>query len=147
MENKYRAPQPIFLITTPYLLLIKTLLTVDDEYRNGQPQSKSDKPCPHLIVYKDIHLWNITQLCTTLCDTMDCSLPGSHVPGILQARILEWVANSFSRGSSWPRDRTCVSCTGRWILYPWATWEALVEHDLNLQTEQDPAASLSLPNK
>jgi len=48
-------------------------------------------------------------LCLTLCDPMDFSLPGSSVPGIVQARILEWVAISFSRGSSWSRDRTCVS--------------------------------------
>ena len=46
----------------------------------------------------------------TLCDPMDCSLPGSFVHGISQARILEWVAISFSRGSSRPRDRTYVSC-------------------------------------
>ena len=147
MENKYRAPQPLFLITAPSFLLIKTLLTADDEYQNGQPQSKSDKPCPHITVYKDIHLWNIMQSCTTLCDAMDCSPPSSLVYGILQARILEWVANSFCRGSSRPRDRTCFFCTGRWILYPWASWEALVEHYLNLKTEQDPAASLYLPNK
>ena len=47
---------------------------------------------------------------------MDCSLPGSSVHGIFQARILEWVAISFSRGPSWPRDRTrvsCISCIGR----------------------------------
>ena len=43
------------------------------------------------------------QLCPTLCDPMDCSLPGSSVHGILQARILEWVAMPSSRGSSWPR--------------------------------------------
>ena len=47
--------------------------------------------------------------CPTLCDPMDCSLPGSSVHGILQARILEWVAISFSRGSSQPRDWTLVS--------------------------------------
>ena len=46
----------------------------------------------------------------TLCDPMDCSPPDSSVYGILQARILEWVAISFSRGSSWPRDQTRVSC-------------------------------------
>ena len=46
-------------------------------------------------------------LCLTLCDPMDCSQPGSSVCGIFQARTLEWVAISFSRGSSWPRDRTC----------------------------------------
>ena len=46
-----------------------------------------------------------------------CSLPSSSVHGISQAKILKWVAISFSRGSSWPRDRTQVSCVGRWILY------------------------------
>ena len=62
-----------------------------------------------------------------LRDPMDCSPPGSSVHGILQARVLEWIAISFSKGSSCPRDRTCascVSCTGRQILYHCATWEA-----------------------
>ena len=58
------------------------------------------------------------------CDPMDCSPPDSFVHGIFQARILEWVAISFSQASSWPRDRICVFCIGRWILYCWATWEA-----------------------
>ena len=49
------------------------------------------------------------QQCLTLCDPMDCSLPGSSVHGILQAKILEWVAIPFSRGSSQPRERTHVS--------------------------------------
>ena len=51
----------------------------------------------------------VAQLCPTLCDPMDCSLPGSSVHGILQARILEWFAISSSRGSSRPRDQTQVS--------------------------------------
>ena len=58
------------------------------------------------------------QSCPTLCDSMDCSLPGFSVHGIFQAGILEWVAISFFRGSSWHRDWTrisCVSCTGRLI--------------------------------
>ena len=53
----------------------------------------------------------VAQSCLTLCDAMDCSLPGSSVHGILQARILEWVAMPFSRGSSGSRDQTRVSCT------------------------------------
>ena len=56
---------------------------------------------------------------------MDCSLPGSLVHGILQVRILEWVAIPSTRGSSQPRDRTCVSyisCFGRQVLYASATW-------------------------
>ena len=51
----------------------------------------------------------VTQSCLTLCDTMDCSLPGSSVHGIFWARVLEWVAISFSKGSSWPRNQTRVS--------------------------------------
>ena len=47
--------------------------------------------------------------CLTLCDPMDYSLPGSSVHGIFQARILEWVAISYSWGSAQPRDQTCVS--------------------------------------
>ena len=56
---------------------------------------------------------------------MDCKLLGSSVHGISQARILEWVAISYSRGFSQPRDQTHVSCIGRWILYSGATREAL----------------------
>ena len=63
------------------------------------------------------------QSCPTLCDSMDYSLLGSSVHGISQARILEWVAIPFSRGSSQPRDRTLVFYMGRWILYHWATRE------------------------
>ena len=51
----------------------------------------------------------VTQLCLTLCDPTDCGPPGSSVHGILQARILEWVAVLISRGSSWPRDCTRAS--------------------------------------
>ena len=58
------------------------------------------------------------------CDSMNCSPPGCSVHGIFQARILEWVAISFSRGSSWPRDGTHIFCTDRWILYHWAIREA-----------------------
>ena len=61
----------------------------------------------------------------TLCKPMDCSLSGSSVHGILQARILEWVAIAFSRGSSQPRDRTQVSRIGGRRFNLWATREAL----------------------
>ena len=66
-------------------------------------------------------VYSVTQSCPALCNLVDCSLPGSSVCGIFQARILEWVAISSSRGSSRPRDQThicCISCIGRWILYP-----------------------------
>ena len=69
----------------------------------------------------------LLQLCLTLCDPMDCSLPGSSVYGIFQAQILEQVAIiSLSRWSSQPRDRTWVSCLGRQILYGCITWEAFI---------------------
>ena len=59
----------------------------------------------------------VTQLCPTLWDPMDYSLPGSSVHGILQARTLEWVAIPFSRGSSRPRDRNWISHTaGRFLV-------------------------------
>ena len=67
---------------------------------------------------------SVTQLSPTLCSPVSCSLLGASVRGISQARTLEWVAISFSRVSSWPRDHTRPSCTGRQILYPWAAWEA-----------------------
>ena len=70
-----------------------------------------------------------TQSFLILCDPMDCSLPASSVHKIIPARILEWVTISSSRGSSWPRDRThvsCGSCICTWILYHWATWEAWI---------------------
>ena len=54
------------------------------------------------------------QSCLTLCDPIDCSLSGSSVHGILQARILEWIAIPSSRGSSEPRDQTCISCLLHW---------------------------------
>ena len=70
---------------------------------------------------------SVIQSYLTLGNPMDCYPPGSSLHGILQARILEWVALFFSRGSFRPRDQTrifCVSCTGRWVLYLWATGEA-----------------------
>ena len=60
----------------------------------------------------------ITQSCLTLCNPLAWSLPGSTIHGILQARVLEWVAIAFSRGSSHPRDQTQFSLVaGRQTLY------------------------------
>ena len=64
------------------------------------------------------------QSCPTLCDPMECSPPGSSLHGILQARVLEWVAISFSRGSSRPKDRTQVSRIPGRHFNLWATREA-----------------------
>ena len=62
--------------------------------------------------------------CSTLCDPMDCILPGSLVHGILQARILEWVAMPTSRGSSQPRNQTHISYTAGGLLTDRAIREA-----------------------
>jgi len=74
------------------------------------------------------------QSCLTLCDPMDHILPDSSVHGIFQARTLEWVALSHSKGSSWPRDWTHVSqvsCIGRWTFTTGATWEASIKQKLH----------------
>ena len=77
-----------------------------------------------------VFLWLIlqacsdAQLCLTPCDPMDCSPLVSPVHGSFQVRMLEWVAISYSRGSSWSRNRTsisCISCTGRQTLFHCAT--------------------------
>ena len=94
----------------------------------------------------------VAQLCPTLCNPVDCSLPGSSVCGVLQARILEWVAISFSRGSpdpgSEPRSPAlqadsllseppgnlmCNEKTSQWVL-GLARW-ALVEEEAELNVE------------
>ena len=65
----------------------------------------------------------VIQLCLTLCDPMDCSLPGSSLHGIPKANILEWVLIPFSRGYSWPRDQTRASyIVGRFFTV-WTTTE------------------------
>ena len=63
----------------------------------------------------------VTQSCPTLCNPKVCSPPGSSVHGILQARILEWVAIPFFRGSSWPMDWTHISRIAGRFFTVWAT--------------------------
>ena len=66
----------------------------------------------------------VAQKYPALCDPMNCSPPGSSVHEILQVRILEWIAISFSRGSSQPRNQTWVSCIASKFFTVWATKEA-----------------------
>ena len=79
------------------------------------------------------------QLCPALYNTVDCISP---VHGILQARILEWVRMSSSRGSSWPRNWTCISCIGRRILYHCAALNEISA--LVKETQEIPLPFLSL---
>ena len=73
----------------------------------------------------------VAQLCSTVCDPMDCSSPGSSVPWILQVRTLEWTAIPFFRGSSQPRDQTGVSCIAGRFFTIWATGKSVFEWVLN----------------
>ena len=77
----------------------------------------------------------VTQLCSSLCNPMDCSPPASPVGGILQARILEWVAILFSRVSSRPWDRTLVSYIAGRFFTAWATRKAQREMVLEGNSE------------
>jgi len=88
-----------------------------------------DKRYYPIILFTKKSTLNIDEhSCTVVSDSldpMDYSLPGSSVHGILQARVLEWVAISFSRGSFWPRDWTWVSCIAGRFFTNWTTREAI----------------------
>ena len=108
------------------------LLVISQKNFGGKKSSSSQSmPTQHLCI---VHFSEMYVLrCVQLCDSMDGSLPDSSAHGILQARILEWVAIFSSRKSSWPRDWTqvfCISCTDRQILYQWQHLGALTEISL-----------------
>ena len=86
---------------------------------------------------------SVAQSCSTLCNSMDCSWPGSSVHGVSQARILEWVSISYTRGSSQLRDWTCISCTGRWILYHW-TMREIPSENCPSQIELPPLEAMEV---
>ena len=79
----------------------------------------------HTPMYTHTHThtqqWNATLVQSLSCDPRNYSPPDSSVHGTSQARILGWVAMTLSRGSSWPRDRTLVSCIDSWIIDHWVT--------------------------
>ena len=97
-------------------------LGVTDKDKAFQEVFKYPVDLASYLVEKKVKVKSLS--CFQLCDPMDCSLPRSSVHGIFQARVLEWVAISFTRGSSWPRDRTRVSCTVGRRCTIWATREA-----------------------
>ena len=77
--------------------------------------------CCSMQAWPPTSTWNLpgsgwVTMCLTLFGRMDCSLPGSSFHWVFQARILEWAASSFSRGSFWPRDQIYVLCISRWVL-------------------------------
>ena len=93
-----------YISATVYLVTLLTAMRTTMGIQCQEPHSSCLTGITCVLCAKSL------QSHPTLCDPMDCSLSGPSVPGILQARILEWVAMPSSRGSSWPRDWTCVSC-------------------------------------
>ena len=88
---------------------------------------------------------SVAQSCLTLCNAMDSSPSGSFVHGISQARILEWVAISFPRGSSQPRDQTRSPCIGREILYC-TTWKPQCKKKKKIEISFNSLASKPYSN-
>ena len=111
-------------IHTPHThSLYKSLLVRLLQSRNSPTTSEGSLPARYSL-HLQVHRSSphcccclVAKSCLTLCDPMDRSPSYSSVHGVSQARILEWVAISFSRGSCQPRDQTLVSCIGRWGLY------------------------------
>ena len=101
-------------------------LKKEEENRRSSENAKGSLVNIKGIFWDSLHTeTEVTQLYPILCDPMDCSLPGSSTHGISQARVLEWVAISSSRGSSQPRDRTRVSCIAGRRFTIWTTREAM----------------------
>ena len=89
----------------------------------------------------------VAQSCPTLCDPIDWGLSGSSIHGIFQARVLEWIAIAFSKGSSWPRDQTRVSRIAGKHFTIWATTTLMAESEeelksLSMKVEDGEKASL-----
>ena len=89
-------------------------------------QPSPSQSCVISLTTLRLRCTDLLQSWLTLCDPVDCSLQGSSVHGILQARILEWIAMSSSRACSWPRDQpliSCISCIPVRLFIHWPTWE------------------------
>ena len=98
------APPPLSLLKPAFYFLIKLFLHMLKQLFTPT--------ISYVSLYLSISVQcSVPQSCLTLCDPMDCSPSGSSVHRISQERILEWVALSYSRGSSWSRDWTRISCT------------------------------------
>ena len=115
MEKQWKQWQTLFSGAPKSLQMVTAAMKLKDTC------SLEEKLLPTWMHAKSL------QSCLILCDLMDYSLSGSSVHGSLQRRLLECVSISLSRGSSWPRDWTCVSCIGRQILYHWCHREAHVQ--------------------
>ena len=102
---------PILVLQSSFFFLMFSFITKVNVLLNSFPASTFQPTTSlvwnsHSVLYKVLTAWS----CLTLCDPVDCSPPGFSLYEVLQLRILEWVAISFSRESSQPKDQTWVSC-------------------------------------
>ena len=138
----------VWLFATPWTVAHQAPASMGfsrQEYWSGLPFPSPGDHSPLNVLLKLVFYWGSLQLypsgilacnflflwclCPAFCNPMDCSLPSLSVHGILQTRILEWVTISFSRGSSWLRDWTQISCiAGGLFAIIWATREVLIYH-------------------
>ena len=121
-----------------------TQMNLEDIMLGAISQSQKDKQCMSSLTC----VCSAAQLCPALCHTLDCSSPGCSIHEISQARILEWIVIPFSRVSSRPRHRNCISCIGEMVLYLCTTWEAPYLHEASQilsheKGEQNGAASVT----
>ena len=142
------------------LLKIGALMEFDGNLSTVQSYSFTGLRMPEMVLHKHLPIplynsqgwsevkWSeVAQSCPTLCDPMDCSLSGSSVHGIFQARVLEWIAVSFSRGSSQPRNRSRVShIAGRYFTI-WANREAQPRLKPQLNSKMWPNTELEAKEK
>ena len=136
-EKKKKRERAARVVWTPHTVFIFSQWRLLPSYKNVTPSLLVKFQCSlwspislyHLsrcskeTFFCSFEVSEVAQSCLTLCDPMDCSLPGSSVHGIFQASVLEWGAISFSRGSSPPRDWTWVSCIIGRCFTIWATRE------------------------
>ena len=113
-HNKYNKYNTLFYVFKINLLNVCVCLCIvfDKAYDSDRSEilQKKSGVWGSIWTYECQRESEAAQSCLTLCDPTDCSLSGSSVHGIFKARVLEWIAISFSRGYFWPRNRTRVSC-------------------------------------
>ena len=136
-EHMWRHKCPVLMLFLGLAVLYPNLNVTTSEVRDSACWEKQRVPWPR-AVRKEVL---VAQSWLTLCDPMGYSPPGPSVRGILQARILQWVAISFSRGSSRPRDRTEDSCIAGRFLIIWGTREVLEQWRPLFKYSKVPQAS------
>ena len=125
MSDSLRPHGPHTSLSVHGIFQARVLEWVAISFSRGSSWPRDQTRASH-IAGRRFTVWASREACVQLfCNPMDGSPLGSSVRRIPQARILEWVAISFSKVSSQPRDWTQASCTGRWVLYHWATREVI----------------------